>query len=676
MVAVMLRRFILTFVCAWGLTGTAALGQQRENTTYSVRVDQVVPGVYHLGSGEYFATAVVQGDSIVLIDLPEPAARAQVMLDSLRARFPRTPVRLIVVSHHHTDHMAGLSSTFSAGIPVIAHQAAVQLVRRFDLADGAEIPSSRNVRGVDRILVLGTGTTALQLHAVANTHSSATLLAYLPAHRVLIAPDLAEPGNWELERSALVRHVRELSLNVSQVVPGHTRVRPWSDFDPRFTRESAMIELRRSLAALGGEQALRAITATDATVWHTRYGLRSGQWPEAPPASMQLVGREIRDFGNGRYVFSGERRTIDGANPFRVIVTQREAYEQFFHYKVPYDPDSIRARARESMLSPERVLLTALTSDCRQDEPALRSVRGRTAMALRCITRDSGTFHLRIDSVTARPLEVEMQVASRMYDRENIQTAFADFRRVTGPAGAVLLPHIIETRIGGQVLSRSTYGRKSIIGAPHDSLFGDGRDTRATQERVLVRTNPITPRVLYFDVDSIYFSLAVVQDSGIVLIDPPDSERRTRALLDTLRRRFPAVPIRLVVATHHHADHLTGLPLVLERGIPVAAHPASAARVRVIANSARSREPIRIGDVRVVADSLVLQAGSPEETRIYAESFDEAITHLVAYLPGLQLLFVADVAEGGNSEDVRALARRRGLVVQRIATSHTGLQRF
>src|SRR5262245_44343770 len=63
----------------------------------SVRVDTVAPGAYHVVSGVFASFAIVQADSMIVIDLPDTEARSRAMLDTLRSRFRSTPVRLVVI---------------------------------------------------------------------------------------------------------------------------------------------------------------------------------------------------------------------------------------------------------------------------------------------------------------------------------------------------------------------------------------------------------------------------------------------------------------------------------------------------------------------------------------------------------------------------------------------------
>ncbi len=654
------RAFLLAIVIA---TTAVSAGAQPQPIT--VRLDELAPGVYHVASGVFYALAITQGDSILLVDLPDSEARSRAMLDTLRSRFPRTPVRLVISSHHHDDHIAGLGLAFSGGVPVIAHARSVPHLLAFRAATAI----TRFVRGVADSVVIGSGPNEVRLYAVSNGHSETMLLAYLPAIRLLSAPDLAEPGPWDIERAALVDHVQHLGIGVERVAPGHARARPWSDFDRAHLREQATAILRRSVDAVGGERALRALTATRASLWMTRHAAGGAQWPGAPSAPTHLVGVETRDFTHSRMAFAGERRTTSAATPFRIVATPVAGYEQVFGYDVSYDADSLAARSRELALSPARVLLTAIDGDCRLDDPPAASVAERGVAVLRCAAPTTGPFRLRVDSLSGWPLEVETQLPSRVYERENTVTAFGSFRSVAGPGGAVMLPHVVERRVGGRAHTLASYARIDGVEAPHDSNFAISMRRAAAPPHIRVRE--IATSVLYLESDSLYYALAVVHDS-IVLIDPPETEHRTGAMLDTLRGRFPGRAIGAVVVSHHHPDHVAGIPAVLDAGIPVIAH-ADNTTVLAAAAAASARHPVTGTLVRSVRDSLVLGAGLPTELRLYAASLNEAATHLIAYLPQHRTLHVADAAEGGRSGELLAWIRSRGLTVTQLTTAHTGL---
>jgi glyoxylase-like metal-dependent hydrolase (beta-lactamase superfamily II) len=662
------RRLAATVVL---LPAIAAAQPQQE---IAVQLHELAPGVHQVASGVFSSFAVTQGDSIILVDLPDTEARSRAILDTLASRFPRAPVRLVVVSHHHGDHIAGLGIAFAAGIPVVTNAGNASLLHTLDFPGARGSSRERVIRTVRDSLRIGSETNELRLHAVSNGHSEAMLIGYLPAHRLLTSPDLAEPGPWEIERAALVEHVEALGLRVDRVVPGHARIRPWSDFDPSATRDSATALLRRTATALGGGDALRSIVATRSNVWITRYGIGGGQWPGAPAAPMHLMGTETRDFGRWRLDIRGERQAPNDSSPFRIVAGPDGGYEQFFSYVVGFDRDSLAARNRELAFAPERVVLTALDSRCRLDAPSSVRAATRSAIVLRCVSAEIGPFRLRIDSATSWPLEVETQRPHRVFERENVVMAYTNFRTIRSPNGPVLLPHHVERRVRGALHTLASYSRIDVIPSAPDSLFALPEGARRTAGPRSVRVDELAPGLLSLGSDSLYYALAVVHDSSIAIIEAAETEHRMRAMRDTLRARFPGRTLGPVVVTHHHADHVAGLPVLFLDGVSALAHADNAAFVRGIVNAGAEHHPVPRVPVDGVRDSLVLGAGTPNEVRLYAAQLAEAATHIIAWLPRHRLLFAADVAEGSPTADLRAWVRQRGLDVRRVATAHAGVK--
>jgi glyoxylase-like metal-dependent hydrolase (beta-lactamase superfamily II) len=162
-----------------------------------------------------------------------------------------------------------------------------------------------------------------------------------------------------------------------------------------------------------------------------------------------------------------------------------------------------------------------------------------------------------------------------------------------------------------------------------------------------------------------------------------------KAVLDTLRARFPAKPVGLVVNTHHHWDHSGGLRAVLAAGVPVVTAAGNVAFVRGIADARKTVSPDelarRLGPARVrapaitaVQDSLVLGSGDGRVV-IYRLPTAHVQGMLAAYVPAARLLFVSDVLSPGptlapaGSAELVAFARARGITIERVAGGHGGV---
>ena|SRR5579872_637208 len=61
-------------------------------------------GLYHFGNGVWFGVFLVTQDGIILVD-PISTDLATWLKGELTQRFPRVPVRYVIYSHSHFDHI-------------------------------------------------------------------------------------------------------------------------------------------------------------------------------------------------------------------------------------------------------------------------------------------------------------------------------------------------------------------------------------------------------------------------------------------------------------------------------------------------------------------------------------------------------------------------------------------
>jgi glyoxylase-like metal-dependent hydrolase (beta-lactamase superfamily II) len=146
----------------------------------------------------------------------------------------------------------------------------------------------------------------------------------------------------------------------------------------------------------------------------------------------------------------------------------------------------------------------------------------------------------------------------------------------------------------------------------------------------------------------------VVTDDGVVVVDALGSPELASELLAEIKRITPQ-PVRYVVATHYHADHIYGLQTFKATGAKVLAH--ASAREYLNSDTAQKRlEASRIELAPWVNSTTHLvpadQWLEDQETRLRVGSFDFVIGHagpahtsedVVVYVPQLGVLFAGDL---------------------------------
>ena len=245
-------------------------------------------------------------------------------------------------------------------------------------------------------------------------------------------------------------------------------------------------------------------------------------------------------------------------------------------------------------------------------------------------------------------------------DRRNtaMYTRWAD-------AGGVKLPREIDSEANGRLVAHTVITTASVNGALDDAVFAipDSISRRAQRGPVapapiVVNLVDVGPNVWRAEGQT-HHSLIVRQGNGLLVIEMPQTSARSRAVLDTLASRFPGVPVRLAVNTHHHWDHSGGVREYLARGIPVVTHSRNVAFIRgiaaarkTVAPDALSRAP-RIPDVRAATDMMTIGTGDSRVQLLELRN-THAEGMLAVYVPALRALFVADVVQPGPGKLVRA----------------------
>ena len=163
-------------------------------------------------------------DHIVVVDLPNNQARAQAVLAKAKESIPNKPVRFVVTSHHHWDHLGGIREAFAENATIVTHESNKRFLERVAKTPHTLSPDRQAmVNGRARIQtvkdrgVLTDGTRTIELHLMTNLdHNGDMLLVYLPKekncrrggriHSASNSGSRPHPAGRSLRQSALRQH--------------------------------------------------------------------------------------------------------------------------------------------------------------------------------------------------------------------------------------------------------------------------------------------------------------------------------------------------------------------------------------------------------------------------------------------------------------------------------------
>lgn len=218
-----------------------------------VESERLADGVYYLTGGSHHSVAVEFDDFTAVVEAPQNQARALAVIEEVYRLVPNKPIRYVVNTHHHFDHLGGIRTLFHEGATIVMHATNRNFYKQevlsyapwtlepdlLSLHPPTELAEGYQFETVDVKSAITDGSRILELFYVqSNPHSEGMLMAYLPAERILIEADLftpsppnaARPAQASAAEIALYENVAAYGLNPSMIAPLHGRTVPWSEF--------------------------------------------------------------------------------------------------------------------------------------------------------------------------------------------------------------------------------------------------------------------------------------------------------------------------------------------------------------------------------------------------------------------------------------------------------------
>ena len=212
-------------VCAAGLVTTAMAQTPAQQPMFATTKVDGTDNVYIFRYQNHQAMFVVTPAGVIVTDpisYGRPQA-AKTYLDEIR-KITNAPIKYLIYSHHHYDHIAGGKVFKDAGATVVAHRRAKE---RLAQLKGLDVVIPDQVVDGKRTIKLG-GTT-LDLVYTGRNHSDSSIVMLLPKEKILFAVDfnslgavpsrLAVNDSYPTEWEASLQ--RTLALNWERMIPGH-----------------------------------------------------------------------------------------------------------------------------------------------------------------------------------------------------------------------------------------------------------------------------------------------------------------------------------------------------------------------------------------------------------------------------------------------------------------------
>lgn len=236
-----------------------------------VGVTEVADGVWDLDIlggnplpelGDSGGAVIEFEDHLVIFEPYGSEAQTLARIDAANELVPGKEVKYMIVSHHHSDHAAGLRAAVSRGITIVAHRRNRELFEEWVSRPAVVFPDAlaRNPQPleflpVDERLVLEDSVQRLEVyHAVGHLHMSDAVIAYLPEEKIIMEADFTDESyemNWWA--GALQANIEHYGLEPEIDIPVHGSV---GSIDEKLERTQEQVQAAQEFCAeraAGGE---------------------------------------------------------------------------------------------------------------------------------------------------------------------------------------------------------------------------------------------------------------------------------------------------------------------------------------------------------------------------------------------------------------------------------------
>jgi glyoxylase-like metal-dependent hydrolase (beta-lactamase superfamily II) len=421
-----------------------------------------------------------------------------------------------------------------------------------------------------------------------------------------------------------------------------------------------------------------------------RYDLMIDYDANATAEDLVVTQGNNRSRGGGFQPIQGERRTLS-------YVRGNDAWGQNPGGPVVAQPDQAEVRRFLIATSPHGFIKAGLAaSDVTMEERYFvqedRTVKviGFTTMGKYRLTGEFGDDHMlqRIITWLPDPVMGDMQYEIR----------YEDYRDI---GDGVMYPNHFHAHRGDNFLLPTNYARNwmdyrlSSAEANADvDIEVPANVAGAQMQPVNIATTQLGDGVWLIAGGS-HNSVAVEFNDFITVVESPLDGARSAAVIAEVHRLIPGKPIRYLVNTHHHFDHLGGVRDYVAEGATIVTQEANEEFYTnvVFATQSRTLSPDRLSlfpfattgptpfRLETMNDRYTISDGSRSVLLFHVAGIDHAVDMLTVYLPEQKILINADLwsprpgVEQQASEGAIGLLRtahRYGLDIETHVGIHGG----
>ena len=264
-------------------------------------------------------------------------------------------------------------------------------------------------------------------------------------------------------------------------------------------------------------------------------------------------------------------------------------------------------------------------------------------------TADGAKLTLYVDSQTKLPSKVTTMtdnIGGPLGDMV-VETSFANYTDTAG----LKLPTRLTTKNDKytvadiQVSANVVNGNTGDLSAPADVKSAQAPPAAAP---AMITVEEVGKGLWYLTGQS-HHSILVEFADHLVLIETPQHEVRSAAVVAKAKELRPNKPIKYVINTHHHFDHSGGIRTAIAEGATIITHEGNKEFIEAMASRPHTMTPDALSNspksavVETVSDKRVLKDSTRTVEIYHMAGNAHSATMLMVYFPVERLIVEADV---------------------------------
>jgi len=185
-----------------------------------VETERIADGVFYI-KGQEHSVAVEFKDYVVVVEAPVNEARSVAVIAATKRLIPNKPIKYLINTHHHFNHLGGIRTYVDEGATIVTHQANKAFYEKIFAMPHTLVPDrlsrskkKANIETVAGKKVLTDGRRTAELYLQKGSpHDDGLIFIYLPEEKILIEADADNPP--------IPQNIERLKLDIDRILPIH-----------------------------------------------------------------------------------------------------------------------------------------------------------------------------------------------------------------------------------------------------------------------------------------------------------------------------------------------------------------------------------------------------------------------------------------------------------------------